>query len=136
MIFRLKQKNIDHIEKWLMDVSHPGSSNYGKHWTPQKVADAFAPKKESVDAVRNWLHVAGFSPDRIRLSNSRGWLEMNATTAEVEQLLKAEYHVYSHEYGAQHIGRCQIEQLTAAGTHCHLYSLRFLHGSGTYQGSH
>jgi tripeptidyl-peptidase-1 len=101
----LKQDNIHQIEQFLMDISHPSSPNYGKHWSPKKVAETFAPKKESTDAVRDWLRGAGFGDGRIMaLSKSRGWLEMNATVGEVERLLETKYHVYSHELGGQHIG--------------------------------
>lgn len=28
----------------LEEVSHPDSATYGQHWTPEEVADMFAPK--------------------------------------------------------------------------------------------
>jgi len=93
------------MEEFLMDVSHPESPNYGKHWSAEKVADMFAPSKESVEAVRAWLHSSGFHPERVKLSPGRNWVDVNATTAEVEALLEAEYHVYSHEFGGEHIGK-------------------------------
>jgi tripeptidyl-peptidase-1 len=87
-----------------MDVSHPDSSNYGKHWSAEKVANTFAPSKTTIDAVRGWLHSAGFSAERLRLSASKGWIDINATTTEVERLLDADYHVFSHAAGSEHIG--------------------------------
>ena len=87
-----------------MDVSHPESPNYGKHWSADKIAETFAPAKTSIDAVRSWLHSAGFAAERVRLSASKGWIEVNATVNEVERLLDADYHVYSHETGTEHIG--------------------------------
>jgi tripeptidyl-peptidase I len=100
----LKQSNIDQIEEFLMDVSHPDSLNYGKHWPAAKIADTFAPSKTTIETVRSWLHSAGFSPERLKLSATRGWIELNATVSEVERLLDAEYHVYDHVAGGEHIG--------------------------------
>jgi tripeptidyl-peptidase-1 len=33
----LTQRNLDKGHDFLMDVSEPGSANYGKHWTPEEV---------------------------------------------------------------------------------------------------
>lgn len=37
MSIGLTQRNLDKGYEFLMDVSHPESSNYGKHWTAEKV---------------------------------------------------------------------------------------------------
>ena len=88
-----------------MDVSHPDSPNYGKHWSANKVAATFSPTKDTVDAVRGWLHSTGLTPDRLRLTPGNGWIEVNATVNEVERLLEADYHVYYNQAtGAEHIG--------------------------------
>lgn len=42
--FALKQSNLDKGHDWLMDVSHPSSPNYGKHWTFEQVKNAFKPR--------------------------------------------------------------------------------------------
>ncbi|KAF8517279.1 subtilisin-like protein [Hysterangium stoloniferum] len=103
MRFGLKQNNLDRVEELIMDVSHPGSPNYGKHWSPEKIAEIFAPSKESIDSVINWLKSEGISMDRIKLSNSKGWVDFKATVVEAERLLDTEYHVYAHEFGGEHI---------------------------------
>ncbi|THH05901.1 hypothetical protein EW145_g4459 [Phellinidium pouzarii] len=101
----LSQSNIDKLEEMLMAVSHPKSPDYGKHWAPEQVVDTFAPNSKAVNAVKDWLSSFGFSDERMRLSPSKGWLEvLNATTEEVEDLLSTEYHVYTHvETGAEQI---------------------------------
>jgi tripeptidyl-peptidase-1 len=33
----LTQRNLENGHNFLMDVSDPQSSNYGQHWTPEKV---------------------------------------------------------------------------------------------------
>lgn len=107
MRFGLTQQNLDKLEEMLMAVSHPESSTYGQHYSPAKVVETFAPSDETITAVKEWLVGAGISADRLRLTQSKGWIEVNATTAEVEDLLDTEYHVYSHSSGATQFGEAQ-----------------------------
>lgn len=53
------QSNLDNAYEHLMDVSHPSSLNYGRHWSSEDVHAMYAPSSEAVDAVRGWLQDAG-----------------------------------------------------------------------------
>lgn len=88
-----------------MDVSHPDSPNYGNHYTAEQVKEMFKPSQESVDAVTDWLESEGIDRDRMKLSNSGGWVEINLTVDEAERMLDAEYTVYQHTYGNEHVGK-------------------------------
>ncbi|RPD61015.1 subtilisin-like protein [Lentinus tigrinus ALCF2SS1-7] len=99
----LVQPNLASIEEYLMDVSHPESSNYGNHWSPAKVAQTFRPTVESIETVRAWLLNSGIESHRIKLSKSGSWITANVTVAEAEELLATEYHVYEHENGHKQI---------------------------------
>lgn len=104
MRFGLRQSNVDRLEEFLMDIAHPDSPNYGAHWTEAKVAETFAPSRESIETVKIWLEENGVETGRMRLSPSKGWIDLNATAGEIEALLDAEYHVYKHEEsGKEHI---------------------------------
>jgi len=48
MRIALKQRNIDTGYSHLMDVSHPESTNFGKHWTAKEVADMFSPRSVTI----------------------------------------------------------------------------------------
>ncbi|KAF8888934.1 peptidase S8/S53 domain-containing protein [Gymnopilus junonius] len=102
--FGLRQSNLNKLEDWLLEVSHPESSKYGNHWTAGQVADAFAPSQASIDTVHSWLASQGVDKSRLRISPTRGWIMVNATVREAERLLKTEYNVYEHAEGDQHIG--------------------------------
>lgn len=106
----LTQNNLDTLEDVLMAVSHPESPDYGKHWTAERVVEHFAPARDTVEAVVEWLGQSGISRDRLRLSASKGWIKVNATVGEVEDLLKTEYHVWEDDDGAERVG-------------CHEYSV-------------
>ncbi|KAH7927947.1 subtilisin-like protein [Leucogyrophana mollusca] len=99
----LTQPNIDQIGSYLNDVSHPDSPNYGDHWTPDQVATKFAPTKETINTVRDWLLQSGVDPARVEVSPGKGWLHVNSTVGEVEGLLRAKYYVYVHDTGAEHV---------------------------------
>ena len=88
--------------------SHPASPNYGKHWTSEQVANAFAPSTETADAVRNWLISSGISEDRIAHSDNKGWFALNASVYEAEDLLKTEYHRYEHADTGHSVAACEV----------------------------
>ncbi|KAH9923397.1 subtilisin-like protein [Epithele typhae] len=102
--FALAQPNIELLEAYLLDVADPDSPNYGKHWSPAKVAATFRPTDESVDTVRAWLTSAeGVDASRVRLSKDGGYLDTTVSVAEAEALLGAEYYVYEHTDGTRHV---------------------------------
>lgn len=101
----LRQQNLEDLPDLLMSVSDPTSPSFGQHWSPEKVADAFAPDPRAHAAVRGWLIDSGFEMDRLRVSHNKAWIEVqDATVKEVEQLLNTEYHEYTHTTARQHIG--------------------------------
>ena len=104
MRIALTQPNLQQGYDYLIDVSHPQSPNYGKHWSAKQVAETFAPTQESVDAVMEWLEGSGISSTRISRSQSLGWLQFNASVAEAESLLKTRYHLHRHQTGKPHVG--------------------------------
>lgn len=64
----LKQRNLEHADRFIQDVSDPTSPNFGKHWTADKVANIFAPAKETSDRVVEWLRSAGIDAKRLKHS--------------------------------------------------------------------
>ena len=64
----LRQRNLEHMDRFLDDVAHPDSPNYGRHWTSRQVAATFAPAREAVESTVAWLAESGIGSDRIRLS--------------------------------------------------------------------
>jgi tripeptidyl-peptidase-1 len=65
MSFGLAQRNLENGYDFLMDVSHPESKNYGKHWTMEKVFKTTSVGENEVDKLRSWillLHLPRLSP--------------------------------------------------------------------------
>ncbi|RAK75328.1 S53 family peptidase [Aspergillus fijiensis CBS 313.89] len=92
----LTQNNLDRGYEYLMDVSDSVSPNYAKFWTPEKVAETFAPSNETVTAVRQWLIEAGVDSSRLSQTKNKAWIVFNATTAEAETLLHTQYYHYKN----------------------------------------
>ena len=107
----LAQQNLHRLEELLMSVSHPASPSYGKHFSPEDVVDIFKPSDETVARVTEWLVGAGIGKDRLKISASKGWIELNTTIEEAEALIDAEYHVYEHPSGAEQIGKAFLHSM-------------------------
>lgn len=104
----LKQANLHRLEDLLLSISHPVSPTYGQHWSPEKVKDYFAPSLETIDVVRGWLDDNRIGAGRVKVSKSKGWIEVSGlAVGEVEELLGAEYHVFEHESGAKQVSAYQ-----------------------------
>ncbi|KAI9641697.1 hypothetical protein NHQ30_009553 [Ciborinia camelliae] len=109
----LAQGNLEKGHDFLMDVSHPKSSNYGKHWTAEQVHEMFAPSEETIDTVRNWLVDSGIAASRIVHSDSKGWYAFDATSSELEALLNTQYFTYEHSSTDEIAAACDEYHLPA-----------------------
>lgn len=87
----LRQDNLDAGYEQLMDISHPESANYGKHWTKQEVHDYFAPGDDSIDVVKQWLTKSGIDHEDILHYDNKGWLAFDTTVEKAEHLFETEY---------------------------------------------
>ncbi|KUJ13731.1 subtilisin-like protein [Mollisia scopiformis] len=92
----LSQRNLDKTHDFLMGVSDPDSPDYAKHWTVDQVTDAFAPSRETINGVKQWLANHGISESRIEISKSSSWIMFNSTIEEAETLMQTKYQVYEH----------------------------------------
>ncbi|KAL8835046.1 MAG: hypothetical protein Q9170_003474 [Blastenia crenularia] len=99
----LTESNLDTGYASLLDIAHPTSKNYGKHWTHEQIAEKFAPRPETIEAVGSWLTESGIEHSRIQLSPGKNWMNFNASISEVERLLQTKYNYYTHSSGQGHI---------------------------------
>lgn len=100
----MTQSNLDQGHKILMDISRHDSPNYGNHLTVEEIHDLFAPSQDSVDALIQWLESEGIDKKRVSQSVNKQWLQFDAPVAELERLVKTDYHIYEHESGKTHVG--------------------------------
>ncbi|KAI6040145.1 Pro-kumamolisin, activation domain-containing protein [Pisolithus marmoratus] len=116
LCFALKQRNIEKIGDFLLDVSHPDSPNYGNHCTPSDIIYKFSLSADTVDTVCEWLLSMGIDPLCIQLSPSRGWINVNVFVEEAEHLLQTEYNVYKHVSSTEHVA-CEAYHLPGHVSH-------------------
>ncbi|EMD00234.1 hypothetical protein BAUCODRAFT_119783 [Baudoinia panamericana UAMH 10762] len=108
---RQNQYALSQAQQWLMNVSHPGSENYGQHWTQEDVINTFAPSDDSTVAVKEWLATA--LPSReITHTKNKAWLAFDATVQELENLVHAEY--YEHHNGDRAMISCEKYHVPAS----------------------
>lgn len=93
----LTQRNLDQGHALLMEVSHPDSPRYGQWWTPEEVNEKFAPAKETIDSVLEWLASSGIDTARVAQPSSKGWLAFDASAEEAESLFKTEFYEHEHK---------------------------------------
>ncbi|CEJ55182.1 hypothetical protein PMG11_01453 [Penicillium brasilianum] len=102
----LKQNNLHRADEYLLDVSHPRSSNYGRYWSANQIIDTFAPSNRTMALARSWLIESGISDARIFLNRNKGWLELVATAKEAEELLHNQYFQYQNVHTGQSVLAC------------------------------
>ena len=56
----------------------------------------FAPSKETVEIVREWLVASGIEEKSIVHSDNKGWLALNIPASQAEDLFKTEYYEHVH----------------------------------------
>jgi tripeptidyl-peptidase-1 len=87
----LKQKDAAKFEKHVVDLSTPGHPLYGKHMSQDEINEMIKPAAETTRAVVEWLGHCGMS-NRHTVQND--WIHVNASLAEVEDMLQTKYEVF------------------------------------------
>jgi subtilase family serine protease len=91
----LKMRNQSLADATLKKVSDPASASYGKWLTNAQFNATFAPKASDVSAVRTWLRGQGFSISKTLPSGM--YLEVSATTAQVEKAFGTSINTYTYK---------------------------------------
>ncbi|CEJ79839.1 hypothetical protein VHEMI00055 [[Torrubiella] hemipterigena] len=104
----LKQSNLDKAAAMLLDISTPGSPNYGKHLSRKEAAALFAVEDKSIDTIKQWLVKSGVDAKAISVNPTKTWMTVNAPVQQLEKMLKTRYHTYRNVIsGADHVGTDQ-----------------------------
>lgn len=84
------------LEEKLLDVSTPGSPNYGKFLDREEVEALFPPPDDAAAKVVAWLEKNGITDYRV----DGAFVDFSADIGTTNTLLKASYQHYSHSGGA------------------------------------
>ncbi|TFL04400.1 Pro-kumamolisin, activation domain-containing protein, partial [Pterulicium gracile] len=88
----LPQKSFPGLEKALYAASTPGSKQFGQYLTKDQVKDFAGPSEDAVASVSSWLEEHGLSASS--LSPSGDWISVEATVAQANKLLQADFKSY------------------------------------------
>jgi tripeptidyl-peptidase-1 len=94
----LAQNNLEKAQEYLLDVSHPYSPDYGKHWTSEQVIEVFKPSDYTIETVYKWLLSSGIENDTITHTDNKAWFAFHATAEQLESLLHTEFHEFEHAH--------------------------------------
>ncbi|KAI0645469.1 family S53 protease [Trametes meyenii] len=91
----LVQSDTAGLEKALMDVSTPSSALYGQHLSKEEVEKFVAPSPESVAAINAWF--AENDIEAKTISPAGDWLSFSIPVNKANELLDADFSVFTHE---------------------------------------
>lgn len=105
IIFCIKQRNREYIEKLLYDVSSPKSSSYGKHLSREAIADITS-NPIATNAVKDYLQ----SKNIDYISTTYGeYIKATATIETWEDILKIKFYKYYNDDEGRFIHRSNYE---------------------------
>ncbi|OJT13117.1 Tripeptidyl-peptidase sed3 [Trametes pubescens] len=95
----LVQSDTAGLQKALMDVSTPSSALYGQHLTKEEVEKFVAPSADSVAAVNAWFAENGITAKTV--SPAGDWLSFSIPVSQANDLLDADFSVFTHQETGQ-----------------------------------
>ena len=96
LVFSIRLKNMDELERILYDVSDPSSTNYGNHLTREDIVDLTS-NVESCKEVISYLETAGASILSEDLAG--GFISARGSVSLWESMLDTEFYSYSLQPG-------------------------------------
>jgi len=95
LTFAIKQRNVDQLEKLLLDVSDPESRNYGKYADVKYLTDLLSPPRKRLLTIRSWLKKHDIKSCKETLNKDFLVCEMSREKAE-NLLTGATFYYFEH----------------------------------------
>ncbi|EPT01829.1 hypothetical protein FOMPIDRAFT_93538 [Fomitopsis schrenkii] len=99
----LVSSNVDKLIETLYNVSTPSSAKYGQHLSKSEAAAFLNPSDESLQAVNAWL--ADNDINATTISHGGDWLAISLPVSQANEMLDADFSVYTHEESGTQIIR-------------------------------
>jgi len=99
----LKRRNMDVLNKILMEVSTPSSPKYGEHLTQDQMTDLIAPAKENVDRVLSWLSKFGVTPKRVDVNQD--YVRVEETLETIANIFGVKFEMFKFAKGGRKVAR-------------------------------
>lgn len=99
IIFLLKQRNVDVVEKMFWEVSDPNSPKYGEHLTLEQLAELVSPSEETINTVQNFLASYGIVDTKTVVT--KDFLYATVPVRILKEMFAINFKLYEHSSGAQ-----------------------------------
>lgn len=90
----LKQPGLATLKNRLLQMSQPGSAEFGKHLSKDEIQVYRQPDQASVVTVFSWLESNNITDAQLQ----DAWIRFNATVDQVDSMLHADLGYYTFEY--------------------------------------
>lgn len=97
----LKQRNMDQLQAKLLDISDPGSDNYGKWMSTKAIDELTKPSDADITAVKSWLTSHGIHQP------TSDWIEFIVPVSTMDSLLNIKYEMLTHNLRNSIVPRTQ-----------------------------
>ncbi|KAL1621006.1 Tripeptidyl-peptidase sed2 [Neofusicoccum ribis] len=91
----VKQPNQGLFEQTLLDISTPGSANYGKHMKRDELKALLRPEAKATDSIVAWLEASGVASEDIE--DDGEWINFVATVSQAEEMMATKFNIYRSE---------------------------------------
>lgn len=99
--FDFRESIVEESKILTLSSSHPASPNFGRHWTEEQVHETFAPAKDTIQAVLDWLISSGIEDTAIIPYENKGWFGLDLPAWQAEELFQTKYHEHIHSTSGQ-----------------------------------
>lgn len=89
----LKQRNIEQLQKKLLEIANPEHADYGKWMSREEINKMTAPDAKDVAAVKTWLAAHGITETS---QSSPDWISFTVPVSKMEKLLNTKYEMFTH----------------------------------------
>eukprot|EP01095_Lingulamoeba_sp_RSL-Kostka_P017694 TRINITY_DN9376_c0_g1_i1.p1 TRINITY_DN9376_c0_g1~~TRINITY_DN9376_c0_g1_i1.p1 ORF type:complete len:708 (-),score=237.66 TRINITY_DN9376_c0_g1_i1:86-2164(-) len=109
-IIALKLRNEELIPLHLMKVSDPKSSEYGKHYSEDKLEELFSPLEEDFNVVYDWVNE--YNPIEIKSTSLNTFIKVTMKVKDVQKMfINSDFRVFKHENGRRVIRNINLVKI-------------------------
>ncbi|KAE8350721.1 peptidase S8/S53 domain-containing protein [Aspergillus coremiiformis] len=91
----IHQEEASGLEQKVIDISTPGSSNYGHYMSREELRSMLHPSDVASQQVLSWLEAAHISAASIEAHAN--WITFTVSVSQAEQLLKTRFYTFEHK---------------------------------------
>ena len=93
VLLRRRPGAAEELERLLRDQRDPTSPRFHRWLTPEEFGRRFGPSDADLNRALGWLQGHGIAVDRV--ARGRGWINVSATAAEIEEAFRPALHEYA-----------------------------------------